>query len=589
MIRNIYVGDAYSRKVVTPLITSDCNSYKIIWDSKCTKGNFKITAIRADGTSSFDFGILSEEGVAEYIISNDMYNTEGPLKLLLAIVESDSITTCREINFTVKQGADETKFAENNINPINSLVMQMATDKTEVQEKVVNLQNYGTADVYLLKDGEDIKISDGVVEEFLKKDFSGCEAIAFPEGIYEIKLPNDGLRGTTDLVANKVIMPASLKTIGEFSFANFAEFDENDKLDEKSVRVKVREYVLNEGIEKIERSAFADNVFLEKVNIPYTLTEIERMTFGYTDNLEKIFIPATVVEIGHGNFTTSQLDGEYATVIYGYTGTEAERYAKNEHWLKEYENKFVNIGSDYSKQIDNKVDKENGKQLSTEDYTTAEKEKLEGLENYDDTPVKENTNKIDLLNKYGTTDVYVLQEGVDYTISNDVSSAHFRFSNGTIGTLINFNYANKTIVFPEGIIVIGESRLSNLTAKGVIMPSSLVEIKEDAFANTTSLQSVKFNDNNITDILIGSYAFFGCTWLKKIKLSSKIHFNFDSAVFSGTVIEGYAGSDAEKYCEKYGNDFINIGSDYSERLGDIETALDSILTIQNELIGGDSV
>ena len=38
--------------------------------------------------------------------------------------------------------------------------------------------------------------------------------------------------------------------------------------------------------------------------------------------------------------------------------------------------------------LDNKVDKVDGKQLSTEDYTTAEKEKLAGLENYDDTVVK---------------------------------------------------------------------------------------------------------------------------------------------------------------------------------------------------------
>ena len=175
--------------------------------------------------------------------------------------------------------------------------------------------------------------------------------------------------------------------------------------------------------------------------------------------------------------------------------------------------------------------------------------------------------QLELIENYGTTDVYVLQEGVDYTISNDVSSAHFRFSNGTIGTLINFNYANKTIVFPEGIIVIGESRLSNLTAKGIIMPSSLVEIKEDAFANTTSLQSVKFNDNNVTDILIGSQAFFNCRYLHKIKLSNKIQFNFDGAIFpSDTIIEGYAGSDAEKYCEKYGNDFVNMGSDYSKQI-----------------------
>lgn len=38
--------------------------------------------------------------------------------------------------------------------------------------------------------------------------------------------------------------------------------------------------------------------------------------------------------------------------------------------------------------LDTKVDKVTGKQLSTEDYTTVEKTKLAGLENYDDTDVK---------------------------------------------------------------------------------------------------------------------------------------------------------------------------------------------------------
>ena len=41
--------------------------------------------------------------------------------------------------------------------------------------------------------------------------------------------------------------------------------------------------------------------------------------------------------------------------------------------------------------LNNKVDKVNGKQLSTEDYTTAEKQKLSGLENYTLPKASENT------------------------------------------------------------------------------------------------------------------------------------------------------------------------------------------------------
>jgi hypothetical protein len=79
-------------------------------------------------------------------------------------------------------------------------------------------------------------------------------------------------------------------------------------------------------------------------------------------------------------------------------------------------------------------------------YTTAEKEKLEGLENYDDTPVKENTNKIDLLNKYGTTDVYVLQEGVDF-VTDETGTI-------IIGTVSGYvlDFSGRTIAIPEGIV-----------------------------------------------------------------------------------------------------------------------------------------
>lgn len=42
--------------------------------------------------------------------------------------------------------------------------------------------------------------------------------------------------------------------------------------------------------------------------------------------------------------------------------------------------------------LNNKVDKINGKQLSSEDYTSSEKTKLAGLSNYDDTAL---TSRVD--------------------------------------------------------------------------------------------------------------------------------------------------------------------------------------------------
>lgn len=351
MYRNIYVGENYTRKVTTPLITTDCNAYKIIWDSKCTRGSFKITAIKADGTSVFDFGTLTEDGIAEYVISNSFYDVEGPLKIFLAIVENESITTCREINFIVKEGAKELTVAENNINPVNSLAIQIAETKAELNDKIMKLENGGISNSYILKPDEDIVVTDGVVTKLLKSDYSQYEAIAFPEGITEIRLPDTNNGGDSPLVANMVIMPESLKKIGRFSFANWVDFNSDGNVEDATVVVKVREFILNEGLETIENYAFSGNVLMEKINIPDTLSKIGRGAFEYCNSLKKIVIPATVTDIGYGNFTSTTFKKEDSSVIYGFAGSEAERYAKNENFLKEYENEFVNVGSDYSTEI----------------------------------------------------------------------------------------------------------------------------------------------------------------------------------------------------------------------------------------------
>ena len=351
MIRKIYVGDSYSRKVTTPLITTDYNSYKIIWETKETEGVFKITAVREDGSYVVDYGEMDENGIATYIIATDMYSIEGNLKLFLAVVNKDSITTCREIKFVVEKGADKEVLAENNVDKTDALAQKIVEINETVFKNAYNTDKYGFSSVYVLEDGKDITVEDSIVTGLLAFDFSQYEAVAFPEGITEIRLPDGD--GVTTFVANTVIMPTSLRKIGMSNFSNFVRFDDDYNIIESSVKVKVKEYVLNENLEEIGSYAFADNVYLEKINIPHSLRTIKQGVFQYSDKLEKVFIPATVTIIEDGNFTATVHKQENATKIYGYAGSEAEHYAKNENWLKEYQNTFVNMGSDYSTEIDN--------------------------------------------------------------------------------------------------------------------------------------------------------------------------------------------------------------------------------------------
>ena len=142
MIRNIYVGDAYSRKVVTPLISTDCNSYKIIWDAKAEKGVFKITAVRSDESCVYDYGEITDEGVATYVMASEMYSKEGQLTLLLAIVEDDSVTTCREIRFTVKECDTDAVKTDNIIDPVNTLSMEFVKTKADINATLDEFRIY---------------------------------------------------------------------------------------------------------------------------------------------------------------------------------------------------------------------------------------------------------------------------------------------------------------------------------------------------------------------------------------------------------------------------------------------------------------
>lgn len=62
---------------------------------------------------------------------------------------------------------------------------------------------------------------------------------------------------------------------------------------------------------------------------------------------------------------------------------------------KKISDELTSLGNETTKKIEEKVDKIDGKSLSTNDYTTAEKNKLSSLKNYDDAKVKESIGTIE--------------------------------------------------------------------------------------------------------------------------------------------------------------------------------------------------
>ena len=84
----------------------------------------------------------------------------------------------------------------------------------------------------------------------------------------------------------------------------------------------------------------------------------------------------------------TQINNKVENSTFNTTVSDLETQIEN----KVENSTFNTTVSELETQIENKVDKEEGKGLSSNDYTDAEKEKLASLENYDDTEIKSSLN-----------------------------------------------------------------------------------------------------------------------------------------------------------------------------------------------------
>lgn len=127
-----------------------------------------------------------------------------------------------------------------------------------------------------------------------------------------------------------------------------------------------------------------------------------------TDYYTKEEVDALIPQVD--SYTKAESDNKYAVKTDVYTKSEVDDLIvpKIDAYTKqESDSKYATIET-----VNNKVDKVVGKQLSTEDYTTEEKEKLAGLSNYDDTNITQKLNeKVDKITGKGlSTEDYTTSE-----------------------------------------------------------------------------------------------------------------------------------------------------------------------------------
>lgn len=178
--------------------------------------------------------------------------------------------------------------------------------------------DFDTKTLYIEGKGATESISDDATIEGIAWIQPSIEKVVYGEGITEIA-PFSAQKINTHIVYNEPLcditeltLPSTLTTIDDYAF---------------NLYLKVKDVQIPYGVTTIGNHAFSDCVQIENVVLPGTVKKIGDAAFYVCDSLNSITIPASVTEIG------KSLAHSYSGVsIFGYTGSTAESYAKENNY-----------------------------------------------------------------------------------------------------------------------------------------------------------------------------------------------------------------------------------------------------------------
>lgn len=307
--------------------------------------------------------------------------------------------------------------------------------------------------------------------------FTNLTSISLGSGLK--KIGNNAFASCTKL--ETVDVPAGVKTIGMCAFQGTG----------------VSAVTFHEGLEEIQSEAFADCPNLKEASIPKSVTRIGYAAFGaegtfYEDEDGK----GTDYDVQAGGF-----------VIKGYSGTEAEAYAKRE------KHTFQSIGN---------VVKVPVKETSLKKGDITYKVTVAGKE------VAFSRNSVTAV---GTVKVpsQVEIDGITYKVTS-IESKAFQNNNKITKVTIGKNVTSignsafwgctklKTLTIGSTVKTIGSKAFYRCNAlTKVTIPSSVTTIGSAAFRNCTKLAKVTIGINVKS---IGAKAFYGDKALKTITIKS---------------------------------------------------------------------
>lgn len=286
-------------------------------------------------------------------------------------------------------------------------------------------------------------------------------------------------------------------------------------------KAKASRVVIEEGVETLYKSAFANNEYIDFVTLPDSITTIGDFAFWDCSSLEEITFGSGITVFGNGVMRDcptlvrvtlpSALETVGTYTFYNCTALDT---------------------------IDLPATVTNVEAGAFWNCST-----LKGVSLPNVTEIKDNTFK----NCYALRDIDI----ADVTAIGKSAFENVKFSKFTfpanlteIGDKAFLNVPLTSIVLPEGLISIGNNAFENLETRGslkeLILPASLQTMGESAFFGENNLETVTIKEPSaLTGI--PSRAFGGCSTLREFKIPAKVTTIGDSA-FSDA---GYMLADEE--------------------------------------------
>ena len=396
--------------------------------------------------------------------------------------------------------------------------------------------------------------------------FEGCTSLV------SVKIPD-----TVEYINFNVFCGCSaLKSIevdannSEYSSENGVLFNKNkDTIVAYPMGKEDTSYVVPDGVLEIGMSAFHSCSKLTNVKLPDGVEIIDDFAFAFCYGLESIIVPDSVRYLGDAAFLFC-IKLESVTLGNGiaYIGNTVFSYSAFYNNESNWENDGLYIGK-YLLNV-SKIWVKGGTEVIA-DCAFSSCEKLVSV------MLPETITSI------GETLFYECP-----LIENIVVNGNGGVYSSEYGVLYK---GNSLAVYPQGKAdvkfnipagtdsICDYAFLGNQNLKNVILPDSVKAIGNGAFSGCSALTSVTIGENVKS---IGIYAFFNCLSLKSIKLSdttteigdSAFGYYYENDTFKtvdGFTVYGNKGSEAERYANENGFDFLPIESAPSKFFPDVRS------------------